>query len=70
MEALQLYSKGMEYYESIRSYKFMYFERKMNSILRSEKVLNSLGNQQKKEEKEDETQRVGPHVDDEKMRLL
>ena len=64
MEALQLYSKGMEYYESIRSYKFMYFERKMNSILRSEKVLSSLGNQQKKEGKEEETQKVDPHLND------
>ena len=64
MEVLQLYSKGMEYYESIRSYKFMYFERKMNSILRSEKVLNSLGNNSKKEAKEDETQKPSCHVND------
>lgn len=46
MEILQLYSKGMEYFESIRSYKYMYFERKMNSIMRSPKIIKSMSNTQ------------------------
>lgn len=42
MEILQLYSKGMEYYESIHSYKYMYFERKMNAVMRSPKIIKSM----------------------------
>lgn len=42
MEILQLYSKGMEYFESIHSYKYMYFQRKMNALMRSPKIINSV----------------------------
>lgn len=46
MQVLELYSKGMEYFESIRSYKYMYFERRMNTMMRSPKIINSMSNPQ------------------------
>lgn len=42
MSIFQLYSKGIEYFESIRCYKYMYFERKMGSLLRCPKIINSM----------------------------
>ena len=45
MSIFQLYSKGIEYFESIRSYKYMYFERKMGALLRCPKIVNSMGEQ-------------------------
>jgi len=35
MKLLELYRVGIEYYESIRSYKYLYFQRKMNAIVKS-----------------------------------
>jgi len=29
---IELYSKGVEYYESIKSYKYLYFKKKMTEI--------------------------------------
>jgi len=45
MKLVELYRIGTEYYESIRSYKYLYFQRKMNNIVKSDKILNSLNNQ-------------------------
>lgn len=39
----------MEYFESVRSYKYMYFEKKMNSIMRSPKIIKSMGLQNQEE---------------------
>ena len=50
MKTLQLYSKGMEYFESIKSYKYMYFERKMNALVRCPKILQSMEQQAPKKE--------------------
>jgi hypothetical protein len=36
---LTLYSQGLEYYESIKSYKFLYFKKKMDEIFYSDKKL-------------------------------
>ena len=49
MKLLEFYRVGLEYYESIRSYKYLYFQRKMNNIVKSEKIVNNLN--EKKEEK-------------------
>jgi len=36
---LVLYSQGIEYYESIKSHKFLYFKRKMEEIFHNDKRL-------------------------------
>lgn len=46
---IQLYSQGVEYYESIKSYKYLYFKKKMEEIFSCEKKLFT----EHKEETED-----------------
>ena len=59
MEILQLYSKGMEYFESIHSYKYMYFQRKMNNLMRSPKIINSMSsNPQPQQVEQSEQEKV------------
>jgi hypothetical protein len=36
---IQLYSQGVEYFESIKSYKYLYFKKKMEEIFSCEKKL-------------------------------
>ena len=71
MTILQLYSKGMEYFESIRSYKYMYFERKMNSLLRCPKIINSMENKQAKDHKKHPSEKLNKaHQGQEKMKIM
>lgn len=39
---LELYALGVEYYESLRSYKYLYFQRKMNGLMVSQKVMQTM----------------------------
>ena len=36
---IELYSKGVEYYESIKSYKYLYFKKKMAEIFTNDSVM-------------------------------
>jgi hypothetical protein len=46
---IQLYSQGVEYFESIKSYKYLYFKKKMEEIFSCDKKLFT----DQKEEPED-----------------
>lgn len=39
---IELYSAGVEYYESIRSHKYLYFQLKMNEIFTSASTIEAI----------------------------
>ena len=39
---LELYALGVEYYESLRSYKYLYFQKKMNGLMMSPQVIQAM----------------------------
>jgi hypothetical protein len=39
---LELYALGVEYYESLRSYKYRYFQKKMNGLMMSPQVIQAM----------------------------
>lgn len=41
---LELYALGVEYYESLRSYKYLYFQKRMNGLMMSPQVIQAMNN--------------------------
>lgn len=41
---LELYALGVEYFESLRSYKYLYFQKKMNTLMISPQFMNAMNN--------------------------
>ena len=39
---IELYSEGVEYYESVRSHKYLYFQLKMNEIFMSAATITAI----------------------------
>jgi len=39
---IELYALGLEYYESMRSYKYLYFQKKMNGLMMSPEVIQTM----------------------------
>jgi hypothetical protein len=49
---LELYALGVEYYESMCSYKYLYFQKKMNSLMISPQVMHAMNTNVAKPEPE------------------
>jgi len=39
---IELYALGLEYYESMCSYKYLYFQKKMNGLMMSPEVIQTM----------------------------
>ena len=44
-KTIELYTVGVEYYESIRSHKYLYFQMKMNELFISQAMSNTLASE-------------------------
>lgn len=67
---IELYSKGVEYYESIKSYKYLYFKKKMTEIFTNETFTSKDPNQETTENDSPITKKLKSKNNDERLEAL
>ena len=67
---IELYSKGAEYYESVKSYKYLYFKKKMQEIFTNESIMSPELKPQSSEEDSPITKKLKSPNQEERLEAL